>query len=227
MGSSNYKRYAAMSKENYQFYFKKLLEVNEEYSAKILEKCFSVTSKYADLKAVILETPNGHAYLARFLHGKGMWEEAKNEYMMAINLEPINPIHYAELANAFSSRKDFVNAITWWQKQKMLSPQDESIYLSLSYGFMRLNRFDDALRELRDLMKLSPENINYQVKLMRTLLAVGRVDEAIHEYHKAIENNQNFSKSIYDKIRHYQKGGDYPEAIRTLNEALTSVLDGR
>ena len=59
---------------------------------------------------------------------------------------------------------------------------------------MKLKRFDDALQELRDLMKLNPEDINYQVKLMRTLLAVGRVDEAIHEYHKAMEKNQNFTK---------------------------------
>ena len=154
-----------------------------------------------------------------------MWEEAKDEYMTVINLEPFNPIHYAELANAFSSRKDFGNAITWWQKQKMVSPQDERIYLSLSYGFMRLNRFDDALQELRDLIQLNPEDINYQVKLMRTLLAAGRIDDAIDEFHEIMGRNPNFSKDKYDRARYFQRKGNYPKATKILNEALSSALN--
>ncbi len=224
-GLSNYKKYVAMSKKNYQFYFRKLLDVNEEYLTKILEKCFSVTQKYADLEALIGDTASSRLIFARFLNGKGMWEEAKNQYMMAITLEPLNPIYYAEFANAFSSKGDFKNAITWWQKQKKINPQDEAIYLSLNYGFMRLNRFDDALQELRDLMKLNPEDINYKVKLMRTLLAAGRIDEAINEYRKVMQKKQIFSKSMYKRILDYQKKGDYAAAARIFNESLTSALN--
>jgi tetratricopeptide (TPR) repeat protein len=90
---------------------------------------------------------------------------------------------------------------------------------------MKLNRFDDALGELRALIKLYPENINYQLKLIRTLLAAGRVDEAIDEYHKIVGKDQTFSKSLYDMIRTYQKKGDYRKATRTLNEAISSVLN--
>lgn len=225
IGPANNKNYLAMSKANYELCFRKLVGVNEEYLGEVLEKCFSVTQKYADLKVVIGDTARSHSSLARFLKGKGMWEDAKIEYMMAINLEPFNPFYYSDFANALSRRGDFENAITWWQKQKMVNPQDEKIYLSLSHGFMRLNRFDDALRELHELIKLNPENINYRVKLIRILLAAHRLDEAIDEYYKVLEKHQNFSKSMYDTIRYYQRKGNYRKATSMLNEAISSVLN--
>jgi tetratricopeptide (TPR) repeat protein len=221
--TANYKNHMEISKDNYQFFFRKLLEVDDEYLTKILKDIFSVTKRHTDLKTVIRDISRDHALFARFLNNRGMWEEARNEYMMAIKLAPSNPIRYAEFANAFSSRRDFGNAITWWQKQKIINPQDERIYLSLSYGFMRLNRFDDALRELHELIKLNPENINYQVKLIMTLLASRRVDEAIDEYYELMEKNQNFPKSAYDTIRHYQREGDYSSVTKILKKALTST----
>lgn len=224
-GPANKENYLTISRDNYQLYFRKMGDVDEGYLGKILNACFSVTQDYVDLRSLIGDTARSHLILARFLHSKGMWEEAKNQYMIAINLEPLNPIYYAEFANAFSSRMDFENAITWWQKQKMVNPQDERIYLSLSYGFMRLNRFDDALRELHELIKLNPENINYRIKLIRTLLVARRLDEAVDEYRKVMGKTKSFSESSYEKIRQYQRKGDYPEAIRILNEALVSAVN--
>jgi tetratricopeptide (TPR) repeat protein len=67
IGLTNNKDYLAMSKDNYELYFRKLVEVNEEYLGEVLEECFSVTKKYADLKTVIRDTARSHAFLARFL----------------------------------------------------------------------------------------------------------------------------------------------------------------
>jgi len=122
VGSSHYKRYAAMSKDNYQFYFRKLLDVNEEYLGKILARSFAVNQQYMDLKRVIRDTPSDHAFLARFLNNKKMWEEAKKEYREAINLEPFNPMHYSNFAHALFRMGDFEQAVQWWQKQKKLDP---------------------------------------------------------------------------------------------------------
>jgi len=222
---SNYDKYVAISKDNYQFFFMKILDVNGEYLCKILEKCFLVTQQYADLKAIIRDTPNDHAFLARFLNKKGMWKEAKEEYKEAINLEPTNPIHYSNFAHALFRRGDFEHAIHWWRKQKFLNPGDEKAYLSLAYVFMKLKRFNEALQELYDLVDLSPENINYRVKLIRTLMAVHRLDEAMDEYHKIIEKDQNLSKQTYETIRHYRRQGNHRKAIKILNEALSSALN--
>jgi len=225
IGLSYYKKYAAMSKDNYQSYFRKLLDINDGYLGGILKKCFSVTQEYNDLKAVIRDTPNDHAFLARFLNNKGMWQEAKKEFLAAINLEPDNPIHNSDFAYALFKRGDFENAIHWWEKQKILDPRDKRAYLFLANGFMKLKQFDDALRELRDLIALYPANIKYQVKLIRTLLAAHRVDEAIDEYHKIMGKNPNFSKDIYDTARYYQRKGNYSKATKILNKAISLVLN--
>jgi len=225
MGPTHNKIYSAKSKENYQLFFRRSVNVDEEYLTKILEKSFRVTQEYTELRSLIRDTARSHVILARFLSGNGMWKEARKEYMMAINREPFNPIYYAEFANAFSIRGDFENAIKWWQKQKMVNPRDKEIYLSLSYGFMRLNRVDEALRELRELIELNPENINYHVKLIRTLLVARRHDEAVDEYYKVVGKNKSFSRSSYDRIRQYQMKGDYPKAVRILNEALASAVN--
>jgi tetratricopeptide (TPR) repeat protein len=218
-------KYVAMSKDNYQFYFRKLLEVNEEYLGKILARIFAVNQQYTDLKRIIRDTPSDHAFLARFLNNKKMWEEAKKEYWEAINLEPANPTHYSEFTHALFRRGDFEQAIQWWQKQKVLDPRDEKPYLSSADAFVKLKRFDDALRELRELMVLYPENINYRVKLIKTLMTAHRLDEAIDEYHKIIEEDLNVSNPMYETIYNYKRQGNHRKAIKILNEALSSAAN--
>ena len=223
IGPAHYKHYVEMSKDSYEFFFRKLLGVNEEYLGEILEKSFAVTQKYSDLKSIIRDTPEDHALLARFLNSKGMWQEAKAEYREAINLEPTNPNHYFDFGYIFFTRGDFEKAIYWWQKQKMVDPGDRRAYLFLAYCYTRLRRFDDALGEIRKLISLYPKNINYQIELIRTLLAAGRVDEAVDEYYKVIEKNPDLSKENYDRIIHYKKEGDYRKVANILNESLSRV----
>jgi len=225
MGLPYYERYGTLSKDNYQFYFRKLLNVNEEYLGKILARSFAVNQQYIDLKRVIRDTPSDHAFLARFLNRKGMWEEAKKEYREAINLEPANPIHYSNFAYALFKRGGFEQAVQWWQKQKLIDPGDGKPYLFSADSFMKLKRFDDANRELRDLMRLYPENVNYQIKLIKTLIKADRVDEAIKEYRKILEKNPNLSKEMYDSVLHFQKKGNYKKAAKILNKALISALN--
>jgi len=225
IGFVNYNKYAALSKDNYQFYFSKLLDVNETYLPKILEKCFSMTQKYTDLKTVIRDTSHDHAFFARFLYNKGMWEEAKKEFLAAINLEPDNPIYYSDFAYVLFLRGEFEHSIHWWQEHKKLDPRNKRTYLSLADGFIKLNRFDDALLELRDLITIYPGDIKYQVKFIRTLLAARRVDEAIDEYHEIMGENPRFSKKKYDMARYYQRKKNYPRVTKILNEALSSALN--
>ncbi|NIO20718.1 MAG: hypothetical protein GTN76_08280, partial [Candidatus Aenigmarchaeota archaeon] len=46
IGSFNHKDYAEFLKNNHTLYFRKLLDVNEEYLPKILRECYSVTRSY-------------------------------------------------------------------------------------------------------------------------------------------------------------------------------------
>jgi tetratricopeptide (TPR) repeat protein len=221
----NYAEYETLSRDNYQLYFRKLLSVNEEYLGRILEKCFSVTQEYTDLKGVARDVPNDHAFLARFLNRKGLWEESKKEFQLAIELEPTNTIHYVDYAHALSKRGCHENAIYWWQKLKALDPRDERPYLLSANEFVNLKRFDEALGELHDLGALYPRNSHYRLKLIETLLAAQRVDEAINEYAKMIGEKPHFSKATYDTICHYQKKGNYTKVIRILKKALSSDIN--
>lgn len=221
MGSAHYKHYVAMSKDNYEFYFRKLVDVDETYLGEILERSFSTTQNYSALKSIIRDNSNDHAFLARFLRGKGMWKEAKAEYGKAIDLDPTNPSHYCDFGYGFFMRGDFGKAIYWWQKQKMVDPGDPRAYLFLADCFVKLKRFDEALREVRNLMRLYPGNIHYRLTLIRTLLAAGRVDEAVDEYYKVIEKSPNLSQENYHRIIHYKKRGDYRKVTEILNESLS------
>lgn len=221
---ANYDQYVAISKDNYRFFFMKLVDINREYLRKILEKCFSVTQDYADLRAVIRDTSSDHAFFARFLDGKGMWEEAEKEYREAVRLEPTNPIRYSNFAHALFRRGYYKDAIVWWQRGKKLDPRDERVYLWLANTFVKLKRFDSALRQLRYLVTLRPGNLDYRIKLIRTLLADHRLDEAIHEYHKVIEENPDISNHNYEEIRLHERQGNHSKAIKSLNKALSLAL---
>jgi len=223
VGSSHYKRYAAMSKENYQFYFKKLLNVNEEYLDRILKKCFSVTQRYADLKAVIRDTPYDHVFLARFLKNREMWKDAEKEFLKAINLDSANPDLYFDFAYSYFERREFENAIKWWQKQKRANPKGKTAYLYLADTYQRLNRFDDAARELRTLINLYPENTSFKIKLIRIFIAADQLHEAIKEYQQLIGKDLNFSKEVYDSLCYHKQRGNYKGATKILEKALSSA----
>jgi len=220
---AHYGNYTAMAKRNYELYFRKSLDVKEEYLGKILESTLSATRNHGDLKGIIRDTSGDHAFFARFLDNRGAWEEAEREYRAAIGLEPGNPIHYWNLARALFRRGYYEEAITWWRKQKALDSSDAKPYLFSARSFMKLKRFDDAVREFRDLIRLNPDDINYRIELTRTLLVAGRLTEAIDEYHRIVENDPRFSKTTLDAIRQYQRRGNYPEATRILNEVLSSA----
>jgi tetratricopeptide (TPR) repeat protein len=223
-GSGQYKDYLAISRDSYGFYFRKLLDVNEEYLAKILEQSFSVTQQYIDLKSIIRDTPSDHAFLAHFLDNKKMWKEAQEEYKEAINLEPANPKYYSNFAHALYRRGNYKDAVMLWQLQKELDPEDERPFLWLANGFTKLERFDDALRELRDLIAVHPQNLSFRIKLIRTLMAANRVDDAIDEYYRMMGKHRRFPKGEDERIRYYQEKGDYSKAVRLLNKSLSSLL---
>lgn len=224
LGSFNYRKYATMSRDNYQFYFRKLLNTNEEYLGTVLTTCYSVTQGYPDLRGVIRDASSDHAFLAHFLNTKGMWEAAKVEFQKAIELEYDNPSRYSDFARALFNRGEYENAIYWWRRQKDLNPRDEGPYLSSANTLIRLNRFDDALEELRSLMVLDPENISYRVRLIRTLLTAHRFDEAVEEYCKMMESEPHLPKTTCNTIRHHRRNGDHKKVARIINEALSSVL---
>lgn len=220
---ADYMSYAERARNNCRFFFTHLLGLSEEYLGKILDLCFSVTREYGLLREMIRHTPTDHAFLARFLDEKGLWEEAKREYREAINLEQTNPIHYTRFARALFHRGQYGDAITWWRKQKALDPRDEKSYLFLAECFMRMNQFDGAVRELRQLVILLPEEINYRVKTIKILLAARRIDDAIDEYQKVVEEFPVFSKATYERVRYYQRKRDYTKATKILKKALFSV----
>ncbi len=224
ISSFDYEKYVAMSRENYQFYFRKLLNTNGEYLGKVLTTCYSVSQEYPDLRGVIRDASSDHAFLAGFLNRNGMWEPAKVEFQKSIELEPNNPSRYSDFARALFERGEYENAIYWWQKQKVLTPRDDGPYLFAANGFMKLKRFDDALRELRSLIAVNPENIAYRARLIRTLLAVHRFDEAIEEYCKMVEGEPHPARTTCNTIQHHRKRGDHKEVARIINEGLSSVL---
>jgi len=210
-------------RNNYQLYFKKLLDVNEEYLGKILNKCFSVTQSYEHLKAVIRDTPYDHVSLARFLKNRKMWEDAEQEFLAAINLDPTDSSLYFDFAYSYFERREFENAIKWWQKQKRANPKGKTAYLYLADTYQRLNRFDDAARELRTLTNLYPENTSFKIKLIRVFMAADQLDEAIKEYQQFIGKDLNFSKEVYDSLCYHKQGGNYKEIARILKKDLSSA----
>jgi tetratricopeptide (TPR) repeat protein len=216
----NYGEYVELSRDNYQLYFRKLLNVNEEYLGRILENCFSANPKYTDLKGIIRDVPNDHAVLARFLDGKKMWKEAEGEYREAINLEPNNPLLYFRFAHALYRRGCYADATYWWRKQKALDPRDERPYLFSADSFVQLGRFDDALGELQELVSLYPNDGKYMVKLIRTFLTAGRMDEAIEAYRKITARNPHVFEETYERIRRYRNTGNDSMATKILSEAL-------
>lgn len=89
------------------------------------------------------------------------FENAKNEYIKAIELDKWNAIYYANCASAKIEQRRFLSAIADCRQALMLNPDYAKAHTRMGHAFALLHDPIEAARCFRQALELEPENERY------------------------------------------------------------------
>lgn len=138
-----------------------------------------------------------------FLNDTGREFPARDQWELALKLDPLNPAIFNNLAGSYGHRGPVTNAFVYYEKAIALDPKEPVYYQNFAttvflfrrdvmehYGFADEQKvFDKALGLYRKAMELQPDNFYLAADLAQTFYGVKppRHDEALKAWRRALE----------------------------------------
>ena len=210
------------ARKNFQRHFRAYVEMRPPgHLNRVLDRCFAVTQKYADLKGLIPDQPPYHLRLAEFLSRNGMWSFAREEFEIALSQDPTNPEAYHAYGSALFAHEQHEEALAIWKEEQTISPESPRSYLALSNAFWALKRKEEAIVELERLVSIQPDQTSYRLTLASRLEWAGNPKRASKAYREALQKDPDNPK-IYAKMASYwARQKDFSEAEASLERAIS------
>lgn len=107
---------------------------------------------------VMGQDPQAHVDNGQQLIQNGKYEEALEQFNMAIILDPASKTAFIQRAFTYSVLKDYESAISDYSHVLQLNPALISAYLSRGSAYNKLERFEEALQDFNKVIELDPNN---------------------------------------------------------------------
>ena len=155
------------------------------------------------------QAENAHFHLGNALYEQGRYEEALDEYRVAIAQRP----NYAKVHVAFGAvlnkLERYEEAKTHLRRAIALNPQAKDAHLNLGDALYKQGRYEEALEVARVAVEQDPDSFKAHVNLGVILNSLGRFEEAETHLRRAIELNPqardahlNLGDALYKQGRH-------------------------
>ncbi len=131
---------------------------------------------------------------------------------------------YAQIA---SYEKDTRAAEQSYRDAITVDPKNWRAYHLLGYLFIEQKRAGESISCFRKYVEFAPDDPNSFDSLGDGFMAIGNTDSAIVAFRNAISINPNFSVSIYNLARCYEKKGMKQDAVDMYRQFLTQESVGK
>lgn len=152
---------------------------------------------------------------AQTLLSQGSIEQAKAKILEQLQLNPASVEGYNLLGIAYSSEKDFSNAVEAFEHALRLDPKSTRTLNNLGNARVGEGKVDLAEREFRRVLALDPVNRDGHYNLGLLLLAKGVPPEAILHFQRVRPAN---IETRFNLARAYFRAGRVAEGLRTARE---------
>src|SRR5574344_71421 len=151
---------------------------------------------YQKLISILPTMPEFHSNLANIYYIKGDVASAVAQYQAAITPNPNKQwtsIITQTLGFVYhENKKDLDAAISAYQSDYLLTPEDIDIYINLGSAFYDKEDYNNALTIYRSALELEPENARIHCNLGFLYWGQGNIEEAIKEYELAIKYDNTY-----------------------------------
>jgi tetratricopeptide (TPR) repeat protein len=91
---------------------------------------------------------------------KGLFDNAVEDYTMAIKLEPNNPFYYAARGVVYAKQEFFDRAIEDFSAAINRYPEYVKAYFERGNAYLKTRNYDNAIEDFTTVIKIDPEHIN-------------------------------------------------------------------
>ena len=151
------------------------------------------------------------------LQSRKLYDQALDEYNLALQLDPNNASILVNLGTAYQAKGDFSTAITKYQQALQLDPNNAAAKQGLETAAaqnqdkqtkdissagddsFKQGKYDEALQKYKQLLDLNPKNAAAHFDMGATYQAKNALDQAIDEYHNALvydPDNAQYKKAL-------------------------------
>lgn len=175
------------------------------------------------------QSGGAHAELGQSYNAMGMFAEAEQEYLQAVNLEPKNADFQIRLCVNYSEWGKTDQGIECYQKAIQLK-KHHVLYMSLADLYEREGKFDEAIAAHQKALELKPNFVFSLYELAHVLMRQSRNQEAIEPLRKLLEVEPKHVYGNYALGLAYALVGNRTGAmqqyylLQTLNPRLATEL---
>lgn len=205
-------------------YIEKTLEINPLHidCLKLMKTIYLNDKNYVEAQKAAVKifelspTVENLAEKIRILNKMNDFETVKN--LEHINFEFDDEIYY-QFAIAHYQNKDYIKAIEYLEKAKILKPDNEKIEILLAETYYLDSQFEKS-KELFLKYNYKEENALIMNYLGLFKLDENKVEDAIYYFSKAVKIEPQISKYAYNLSNAYFVNGWHDEAVKYMNIAI-------
>lgn len=121
-----------------------------------------------------------HAQLqARDLAVQGRWEDAAEQYRVAMVEDPFNPYLHVSLASVYEQLERPEDALAEYEAALSLNEGDPMLHVLLGFAYREAGREEDGAEQLRLAGDLNPWDPQLQLLLLQTFTEMGLFEDAL------------------------------------------------
>ena len=173
-------------------------------------------------KSILLgrDNPAGHICLGTAFNGTGNYEQAAEQFRIAVKLNPSEEAAYRGLAAAYERLEKPADAENTYKEAIQLRPDYWGVYNYLGLFYWKQGRYREAESMFSKVVQLEPDNVRGYSNLGSMLLLQGRYQEAVPKLERsvAIRPNadvySNLATAFFYLHRYDEAAHAYEEAAR-------------
>lgn len=220
---------AAINYNSIGFTLTRLGEINEAEGKNSEARELFMQSVEMTQKAVDLRDDYSEAYrsLAYALNKLGQKEDAKRNYIKAININPECPYTYNLLGHLLAELREIGEAQKMYEKAIEIDPRYFSAHNNFGCLLRDLNELDKAESEFRKAIEIKPDYLVAMVNLGRLLVMNSNYVEAITLFEKALTINYEYTQArvalmyVLNATHQYEKAiEEYQDIVKKKRNCL-------
>jgi tetratricopeptide (TPR) repeat protein len=152
-----------------------------------------------------------------------MWGKAEDHFHTAIEIDPLNPDSYANLAHLHRSRLKpfgFPNKEAALRFSLRINPCNEKVRLYLANTLYFQNYKAHAERAAKKLLDIHPRSVDGLLFLGKLAVAEGNLEQVIDIYNRVLEIDPDNPVAFYNLGVYYYNAGDVDNAEALFERAV-------
>lgn len=142
-----------------------------------------------EVASVLTQSAEVCVLLAQKLQREGKIDQAIEQYLKAIRLEPGLREAYTNLGSLYSKEGRLDDAIRLFRRGLLLDPGHALGHQKLATALSKQGRLAAAIDEFRRALAIEPARLTSHVNLGAILIKQGNVEAALAHFHKAVQIN--------------------------------------